>query len=88
MNKCRLQIHVLPNAKREGWAGMWNDTHYKIALRAPAVDGKANEALINFLSNFFHLPKRAITLISGQTNRAKIIEIEGLTEQELRIPNL
>ena len=88
MNSCRLQIRVLPNAKHEGWAGMWNGTHYKIALRAPAVDGKANDALIDFLADFFHLPKRFITLVSGQTNRCKVIEIQGISQEELHIPNL
>lgn len=88
MSNCRLQIRVLPNAKHEGWAGIWNETHYKVALHAPAVDGKANEALVNFLSDFFHLPKRAITLVSGQTNRCKVIEIQGLAQNELKIPNL
>ena len=88
MNKCRLQIRVLPNAKHEGWAGVWNGTHYKVALRAPAVDGKANDALIDFLSDFFHLPKRSIILISGQTNRCKVVEIQGLCMEELYLPNL
>lgn len=81
-NSCRLQIRVQPNAKREGWAGMWNNTHYKIALTAPAVDGKANDALIAFLSKETHLPKRAFTIISGQTNRCKVIEIVGLDRLE------
>ena len=80
MNKYRLQVRVLPNAKHVGWAGKWNDTHYKIALRAPAVDGKANEALIEFLADYFKLPKRAFAIISGQTNRCKIIEITGVSE--------
>lgn len=88
MSNCRLQIRVLPNAKHEGWAGMWNNTHYKVALRAPAVDGKANDALIDFLADFFHLPKRAIIIVSGQTNRCKVIEIQGLSLNELQIPNL
>ena len=88
MNKCRLQIRVLPNAKRNGWAGMWNGTHYKVALHAPAVDGKANEALIDFLADFFQVPKRSISLVSGQTNRCKIIEIQGINPDEIQIPNL
>ncbi len=78
MSKCRIQIRVLPNAKRTAWAGVWNGTHYKIALRAPAVDGKANEALIEFLSEHLNLPKRAFRLVSGQTNRCKVIEVDGL----------
>lgn len=88
MNSCHLQIRVLPNAKREGWAGMWNNTYHKVALRAPAVDGKANEALIAFLSESFQLPKRAFTIVSGQTNRCKVIEIQGINQEELSIPNL
>ncbi len=82
MNNCRLQIRVLPNAKHEGWMGMWNGTHYKIALRAPAVDGKANEALIEFLSKSFQLPKHVFTIISGKTNRCKIIEVTGSANLE------
>ena len=80
MNSCRIQVRVLPNAKRSGWTGMWNGTHYKIALRAPALDGKANEALIEFLAQDLDLPKRAFTIISGATNRCKVIEIAGITQ--------
>ena len=84
MNNCRIQVRVLPNAKHEGWAGIWNGTHYKVALRAPALDGKANDALINFLADYFHLPKRSIILISGQTNRCKVIEIQGIDQDKIQ----
>lgn len=83
MNNCRLQVRVQPNAKRTGWVGMWNGTHYKIALQAPAVDGKANEALIDFLSQAFKLPKKNFSFVSGQTNRSKTIQIVGITQEEL-----
>ena len=75
---CTLAVRVLPNAKHEGWAGLWNNTHFKIALRAPAVDGKANEALIEFLSKEIGLSKHAFTIVSGQTNRCKLIQIQGI----------
>lgn len=77
-NSCIVHIRVLPNAKHQGWAGTWNNTHYKIALRAPAVDGKANEALIEFLSKETGLPKRSFTILQGQTNRCKTIQIDGI----------
>lgn len=80
MSKCRIQVRVIPNAKHSGWAGMWNGTHYKIALRAPAVDGKANEALIEFLAQTIELPKRAFTIVAGATNRCKVIEIDGIAQ--------
>ena len=82
MNNYRLQVRVLPNAKRCGWMGIWNGTHYKVALRAPAVDGKANEALIEFLVDFFKLPKRNFNIIQGQTARCKVVEIQGITPEK------
>ncbi|MBQ7413644.1 MAG: DUF167 domain-containing protein [Alphaproteobacteria bacterium] len=74
-NKLTLAIRVLPNARRSGVEGLWNGSHLKIALSAPPVDGKANEALINFLSDFFDLRKSAITLLTGQTGRIKTISL-------------
>ncbi len=72
-----LKIRVSPNAKRNGFEGIWNNTYLKLALRAPAVDGKANEAVIEFLSDFCHTKKSNIHIVSGQTNRCKIIRLEG-----------
>ena len=81
-NSCTIQIRVQPNAKHEGWAGMWDETHYKIALRAPAVDGKANAALIQFLANETNLPKNAFTILHGSNNRSKVVQINGLDKLE------
>ena len=78
-NSCCIQVRVQPNAKHEGWCGLWNGTHWKIALKAPAVDGKANEALIEFLAHYTKLPKRSFKLLAGQTSRSKIIEIQGVS---------
>ena len=79
-NKGRFSLRIQPGAKHEGWAGLWNGTHHKIALRARAVDGKANEALIDFLSSETGVPKSAIHIVSGQMNRCKIVEIDGVSE--------
>ena len=75
-----LCIRVQPNAKKEGFAGIWNNTRLKIALKAPAVDGKANEALIDFISDFFHLKKSSIFIMTGQTSRSKIVTINETKE--------
>lgn len=85
MSNYRLQIRVLPNAKREGWMGLWNNTHYKVALHAPAVDGKANDALIDFLADFFHLPKRSFSIVQGQTARCKVIEIQDISVEQVEL---
>lgn len=71
-----LMLRVSPNAKRSGIEGLWNGTHIKVALQAPAVDGKANKALIDFLSETFKIKKNAIFLMTGETSRCKLIFIE------------
>ena len=86
MSNCRLQIRVQPNAKRAAWLGRWRESYYKIALKAPAVDGKANKALIDFLSETLKLPKKAFVLVSGQTSRCKIVEIQGVSIADLSLP--
>ena len=57
-NGISLSVRVLPGAKRSAFDGVWNDSHIKIALQAPAVDGKANEALIDFLSENLKVRKK------------------------------
>lgn len=66
-----LSVRVLPNAKRSGIEGVWNESAVKIALRAPAVDGQANKALIAFLADLFQIKKRDISILSGETSREK-----------------
>ncbi len=76
----RLVIAVMPNAKKTEVAGVHGDA-LKVRLHAPPVDGKANEALIRYLSETLDLPKSCITLMHGQTSRRKLLEIHraGLT---------
>ena len=82
-NVIELQLRIHPNAKKDGFAGIWNETHLKVNINAPAVDGKANSALINFLAKYFHLRKSAIELISGETSREKRIFIQGLSIEDV-----
>lgn len=78
-----LAVRVTPNARRTGVEGIWNETHLKIALNAPAVDGQANEALIYFLKEKFGLRKSDIEITSGQTARYKIIKIKSTDPKSL-----
>lgn len=79
-NSLYLMVRVSPNAKRYGVEGIWNGTHLKVALSAPAVDGKANEALVDFLSDYFKVRQSAVQIISGQTARLKRLKIVCDTE--------
>lgn len=56
----------------------------KIKLRASAVEGKANAALISFLAERLNVPARTIVLLRGHKSRDKLVRIDGLSEQELR----
>ena len=55
-----------------------------MCVKAPPVDGAANKALVQLLAKALSIRKSNITLVSGATVRNKIIEVEGLTVDELR----
>lgn len=80
----KLFVRLSPKAKREGVEGIYTDPdgseRLKIAVNAPPVDGKANEALIKTLAKQLKIAKSAISLIAGATDRAKTLLIEGDAE--------
>jgi len=78
-----LRVHVVPNAKSDCVACEHGGA-LKIKLRAPAVEGKANAALVRFLADQMKLPRYAIVLQSGQRSRDKLVRIDGLSEEEVR----
>ena len=71
-----LRLHVQPNARKSQVAGLHGDA-LKIRIAAPAVDNKANAALIEFLSRTLGVPKSAIAIRHGETGRRKLLEIFG-----------
>jgi uncharacterized protein (TIGR00251 family) len=73
-----LTLHIQPGAKTTGFAGRHGEA-MKIRLAAPPVDGKANAALMKFLADYCAVPKSAVSLLSGQSARAKRVRIEGLS---------
>ena len=79
-DKTVLQIRLSPGAKRCGVEGLWNNTHWKIAVKERAVDGRANQALIDFLAEELDIPKKMIQITAGHTNRLKRVEISKSIE--------
>lgn len=71
-----LSLHVQPGARQSRIAGLHGDA-LKIKVAAPAVDNKANGALIEFLGETLGVPKSSITIRHGATGRRKVIEITG-----------
>ena len=78
-----LLFHVVPNARTDAVVGRHGDA-IKIKLRAPAVEGKANAALIDFVAAQLQISKHAIVLERGHKSRDKIVRIEGLGGDEVR----
>ncbi|PLK50031.1 DUF167 domain-containing protein [Uliginosibacterium sp. TH139] len=77
-----LSLHVQPGAKRTAFAGLHGEA-LKVRLAAPPVEGKANACLQTFFAEALGLPKRAVTLLSGETSRQKVLRIEGADESAL-----
>ena len=75
-NDVWLSVHVQPGAKKTQWAGIYREA-VKIRLFASRVDGKANEALCQFLARAFACAPREVSVVRGQTNRQKIICFHG-----------
>lgn len=76
-----LSIRVIPRAKKCEISELMQDGTIKIRLTAPPVDGKANMALIDFLSDILEIPSSRIELVSGLKGRNKRVHIDGLDEQ-------
>ncbi|MBK7766026.1 MAG: YggU family protein [Sulfuritalea sp.] len=78
-----LRLHIQPGAKRTEVVGLHGEA-LKIRLAAPPVDGKANACLIAFLANRLGVAKAAISLLTGDTSRAKRVRIGGVASALVR----
>jgi uncharacterized protein (TIGR00251 family) len=83
LSMATLRVHVVPNAKIDKVVGKHGGA-IKIKLCAQAVEGKANAALITFLTERLKVPARTIVVLRGQKSRDKVIQIDGMSEDELR----
>lgn len=72
----RLAVQITPNAKRSEVTGLLEDT-LKLRLQAQPIEGKANEALIRYLADALDVPKSAVQITHGHTNKRKILEIRA-----------
>ena len=70
-----ISVKVIPNAKKEQVKK--EGELFKVSVRAPAVEGKANKALVEALAKYFGITKSKISIRAGQTSRTKRISIEN-----------
>ena len=76
-------VKVQPRARKNAITGMVGDA-LKLALTAPAVDGRANKACIEFFANLLEVPRSSVTIAFGETSRNKVVRIAGLSADEVR----
>jgi uncharacterized protein (TIGR00251 family) len=76
-----LTIRVVPGSSKNKVAASEGDV-LRVKLTAPAVEGRANQALIAFLAKRLHVPKGKVTIVSGPFSRVKRVRVEGLSETE------
>lgn len=79
----RLRVHAQPGAKKTEVSGFHGDA-VKIRIQSPPVDGKANDELIRFLADKLDLARSKISLLSGQTSRAKTFVIQERSVDQLK----
>jgi uncharacterized protein len=78
-----LVVRVTPRAGRDEISG-WQGEELRVRLRAPPVDGRANDALLRLLASSLDVPPSSIVLVSGATARVKRLRVGGMSEAELR----
>jgi len=87
---CTLTVRIHPGARKNAITGTYpavaigEPAALKISLTTPPVDGRANDALIAFLSEALRLPKSRIATLTGETSRSKTLRITGKSAAEVQ----
>jgi uncharacterized protein (TIGR00251 family) len=75
-------VKVHPRAKKNAITGELGDA-LKLSLTTPPVEGRANEACIEFFANLLKVPRSSVTIASGERSRTKVVRVAGLSAAEL-----
>lgn len=81
-NGILVNIKISPNAKKNEI--IKTDTEIKIKITAQPIDGKANKALVEFLSKTIKIPKSSIEIVKGETSKEKIVLFRTTDEQKIK----
>jgi hypothetical protein len=79
----RIRVRLTPRSSRDAVLGLEAGV-YRVKLTAPPVEGKANKALVSFLSKLLRVPKGALAIVSGERSREKTLSVQGMTAEEVR----
>jgi uncharacterized protein len=78
-----FSIRVHPRAKKDAITGVIGDA-LKVAVTAPPVEGKANEACVRFFAELLRVPRSSVTIAAGRSSRNKVIQVAGLSGSDVR----
>lgn len=78
LEECVLSLRVIPRAKKNEVIGFMQDGRLKIKIKSPPVDGRANEALTNYLAKILGIKKGGVEILSGKGGREKRVLLKGL----------
>ena len=78
----RLAVKIHPRARRSAVTGRFGEA-WKLDLAAPPVDGKANDECVRFFAELAGVPRARVRIVTGLTSRMKVVEIEGVPQDEL-----
>lgn len=79
----RFAVRVKPRASREAVLGV-REGALEVSVTAPPVDGQANAAVVAALAAALGVPRRAVSIVTGDTGRQKVVEVAGLDGETLR----
>ena len=75
-------VKVQPRARKNAITGVVGDA-LKLALTAPPIEGRANDAVIRFFADFFEIPRSSVTIASGARGRRKVIRVKDVSKQAI-----
>jgi uncharacterized protein len=76
-------VKVHPRARKNQITGLVGDA-LKLALTAPPVEGRANEAVVEFFAELFRIPRSSVTIASGESSRNKVLRVAGVSGSAVR----
>jgi uncharacterized protein (TIGR00251 family) len=79
-----FHVKVHPRARKNAITGVVSDA-LKLALTAPPVEGRANEACIAHLAEFLNVPRSSVTIAAGESSRQKLIRVAGLSAAQVAV---
>jgi uncharacterized protein (TIGR00251 family) len=84
MDSFMLQVRVTPRAARDQIVG-WQDDTLRVRVTPPPLQGRANEAALRLLAAALAVSPGRLRIVRGQAQRNKVIAVEGLSEEEVRL---